>query len=242
MPLVVRGRWLGAITLATMPGRAYGESEARLAQDLARRAALALDASRRHGEARELLRLVGGELRPPLAALGRALRGAADPAATGAARTAVRALSAVAREARAAARLVAVAPDAADRRVDLAHVVDDALNAVASEARAKRVDVATTVEPVQVTGDRRRLRQAALRLLQTAVRTTPDGGRIRTRLKREGARAVLAVSVVGASLAQPTALRLAVARQLVEHDGGTLTMASEDASASTTYTLSLPLA
>jgi signal transduction histidine kinase len=226
-----------------MPGRAYGESEARLAQDLARRAALALDASRRHGEARELLRLVGGELRPPLAALGRALRGAADPAATGAARTAVRALSAVAREARAAAKLVAVGPDAADRRVDLAHVVDDALNAVASEARAKRVDVATTVEPaVQVTGDRRRLRQAALRLLQTAVRTTPDGGRVRTRLKREGARAVLAVSVVGASLVQPTALRLAVARQLVEHHGGTLTMASEDASASTTFTLSLPLA
>jgi len=241
-PLAVGGRVLGAITLVVAPGRSFGESEARLAQDLARRAALALDGERRRGVTRELLQMVGGELRAPLASLGRALRATTDPAKAGAARTAVRALSAVAREARVAARFMAVTPDAMGRRVDLAPLVDAAVNAVADEARAKGVDVETAVEPdsVEVAGDRRRLRQAAQRLLETAVRSTPAGGRVRTRLSRAGARAVLAVSMVGATVAPPTGLRLTVARQLVEHQGGTLTAASEGSGP--TLTVSLPLA
>jgi len=241
-PLAVGGRVLGAITLVAGPGRSLGESEARLAQDLARRAALALDAERRRGVARELLQMVGGELRAPLASLGRALRATTDPAKAGAVRTAARALSAVAREARVAARFVAVAPDTGSRRVDLGNLVDAAVNAVADEARAKGVDVETAVDPdaVEVAGDRRRLRQAAQRLLEAAVRSTPAGGRVRTRLSRAGARAVLAVSMVGATVAPPAGLRLTVARQLVEHQGGTLTTASEGLGP--TLTVSLPLA
>src|SRR5207244_6731732 len=117
------------------PGRNFGESEAWLAPDPARRAPPALDAERRRGIPRELLQMVGGELRAPLASLGRALRATADPAKAGAVRTAARALSAVAREARVAARFVAVTPDANARRVDLGHLVDAAVNAVADEAR-----------------------------------------------------------------------------------------------------------
>jgi len=241
-PLAVGGRVLGAITLVAAPGRDLGESEVRLAQDLARRAALALDAERRRGLTRELLQMVGGELRAPLASLGCALRATTDPAKAGAARTAARALSAVAREARLAARFVAVTPDATARRVDLGHLVDDAVNAVADEARAKGVDVESAVEPdgVEVAGDRRRLRQAAQRVLETAVRSTPAGGRVRARLSRAGAHAVLAVSMVGASVAPTAGLRLSVARQLVEHHGGTLTTASEGLGP--TLTVSLPLA
>jgi PAS domain S-box-containing protein len=241
-PLTVGGRVLGAITFVATPGRELGESEARLAQDLARRAALALDAERRRGMARELLQMVGGELRAPLASLGRALRATADPAKAGAARTAVRALSAVAREARLAARFVAVTPETDPRRVDLGNVVDAAVNAVADEARARGVDVETAVErdTVEVAGDRRRLRQAALRLLETAVRSTPSGGRVCTRLSRAGAHAVLVVSMVGASVNPTAGLRLSVARQLVEHHGGTLTTASEGCGP--TLTVSLPLA
>ena len=227
-PLAVGGRVLGAITLVAAPGRDLGESEVRLAQDLARRAALALDAERRRGLTRELLQMVGGELRAPLASLGCALRATTDPAKAGAARTAARALSAVAREARLAARFVAVTPHA--------------VNAVADEARAKGVDVESAVEPdgVEVAGDRRRLRQAAQRVLETAVRSTPAGGRVRARLSRAGAHAVLAVSMVGASVAPTAGLRLSVARQLVEHHGGTLTTASEGLGP--TLTVSLPLA
>src|SRR5437867_2769300 len=166
--------------------------------------------------------MVGGELRAPLASLGRALRATTDPAKAGAVRTAARALSAVAREARVAARFVAVTPDTGGRRVDLGHLVAAAVNAVADEARAKGVDVESAVEPdgVEVAGDRRRLRQAAQRVLETAVRSTPAGGRVRARLSRAGAHAVLAVSMVGASVAPTAGLRLSVARQLVEHHGG----------------------
>jgi signal transduction histidine kinase len=60
------------------------------------------------------------------------------------------------------------------------------------------------------------------------------------RLAREGARAVLAVSMVGATVAPSSGLRLTVARQLVEHQGGTLTTAS--GSPGPTLTLTLPLA
>ena len=241
-PLAVGGRVLGAITLVAAPGRELGESEARLAQDLARRAALALDAERRRGMAREILQIVGGELRAPLASLGRALRATTDPAKAGAVRTAARALSAVAREARVAARIVAVPADTGPRRVDLSNVVGAAVSAVADEARARGVDVETALEPngFEVAGDRRRLRQAALRLLQTAVRSTPAGGRVYTRLSRAGAHAVLVVSMVGSSITPAAGLRLNVARQLVEHHGGTLTTASEGPGP--TLTVSLPLA
>src|SRR5439155_1163276 len=114
-----------------------------------------------------------------------------------------------------AARFVAVTPDANARRVDLGHLVEAAVNAVADEARAKGVDVESAVERdiVEVTGDRRRLRQAAQRLLETAVRSTPAGGRVRARLSRAGAHAVLAVSMVGASVAPTVGLRLSVRRQ-----------------------------
>jgi len=242
VPLTVRGRVLGAITLVGAPGRELGESEVSLAQDVARRAALALDAERRRGMTREMLQIFGGELRAPLAVLGRALRASTDPAKAGAVRTAARALSAVAREARVAARYVAVPPDTAGRRVDLGNVVDAAVSAVADEARAKGVDVETAVEPngFEVLGDRRRLRQAALRLMQTAVRSTPAGGRVCARLSRAGAHAILVVSMVGASVAPTAGLRLNVARQLVEHHGGTLTATTERSGP--TLRVSLPLA
>ena len=152
-PLTVGGRVLGAITLVAAPGRELGESEARLAQDLARRAALALDAERRRGMAREILQIVGGELRAPLASLGRALRATTDPAKAGAVRTAARALSAVAREARVAARIVAVPADTGPRRVDLSNVVGAAVSAVADEARARAW---TSRRPSNPTGSRSR--------------------------------------------------------------------------------------
>jgi PAS domain S-box-containing protein len=242
VPLTVGDRALGAITLVGAPGRELGESEVSLAQDVARRAALALDAKRRRGTTRERLQIFGGELRAPLAVLGRALRASTDPAKAGAVRTAARALSAVAREARVAARYVAVPPDTAARGVDLGNVVDAAVSAVVDEARAKGVDVETAVEPngFEVSGDRRRLRQAALRLMQTAVRSTPAGGRVCARLSRAGAHAILVVSMVGASVAPTAGLRLNVARQLVEHHGGTLTATTERSGPR--LTVSLPLA
>jgi PAS domain S-box-containing protein len=52
VPLIARGRTLGAISLVSAEsGRRYGEEDLRLAEDIARRAALAVDNSRLYGEA-----------------------------------------------------------------------------------------------------------------------------------------------------------------------------------------------
>jgi PAS domain S-box-containing protein len=54
VPMVARGRTLGAITLVSAePGRGFGEADLRLAEELARRAATAMDNARLYEEARK---------------------------------------------------------------------------------------------------------------------------------------------------------------------------------------------
>ena len=77
VPLTARGRTLGAITLAfSDSGRRYGTAELAVAQELARRAALAIDNARLYREAREavsaresVLGVVSHDLRNPLTAI-----------------------------------------------------------------------------------------------------------------------------------------------------------------------------
>jgi PAS domain S-box-containing protein len=62
VPLVARGRTLGAISFVSgVPGR-YGEPELRLAESLAARAALAVDNARLYREAQEAIRRTGESL------------------------------------------------------------------------------------------------------------------------------------------------------------------------------------
>jgi PAS domain S-box-containing protein len=57
VPMAARGRTLGAITFATAEsGRRYGPADLAMAEDLARRAALAVDNARLYGEAQEAAR------------------------------------------------------------------------------------------------------------------------------------------------------------------------------------------
>ena len=77
VPLVARGRTLGAITLATAEsGRHYTAADLALAEELARRAGIALDNARLYAQATraseakdEFLGLVSHELRTPITAL-----------------------------------------------------------------------------------------------------------------------------------------------------------------------------
>ncbi|HWK89092.1 MAG TPA: PAS domain S-box protein, partial [Longimicrobium sp.] len=66
VPLVARGRVMGAVTLASAEsGRRYGDAELAAAEDLARRAAVAIDNARLYGEteeARARLEQQAGEL------------------------------------------------------------------------------------------------------------------------------------------------------------------------------------
>ena len=66
VPLVARGRTLGAMTLvATTPERVYGSADAALAEDLARRAALAVDNARLYSERSHVARTLQRSLLPP---------------------------------------------------------------------------------------------------------------------------------------------------------------------------------
>lgn len=59
VPLVARGRTLGAITMASEnPGRRYTQEDLRFAEELARRAALGIDNARLYSEAQKALRTV----------------------------------------------------------------------------------------------------------------------------------------------------------------------------------------
>ncbi|HEV2132537.1 MAG TPA: ATP-binding protein, partial [Longimicrobiaceae bacterium] len=77
VPLIVRGRILGAITLtAAESGRRFGPQDLALAEEIARRAALAVDNARLYQQAQqatrareEVLAVVSHELRSPLNAI-----------------------------------------------------------------------------------------------------------------------------------------------------------------------------
>jgi PAS domain S-box-containing protein len=77
VPLTARGRILGAITLAMSDsGRRYAPADLQVAQDMARRAALAIDNARLYREAQEAVRdrdavlgVVSHDLRNPLTAI-----------------------------------------------------------------------------------------------------------------------------------------------------------------------------
>ncbi len=65
VPLVARGRTLGAITLVSAEsGRRYGHADLELAEELARRAALAVDNARLYRERSETARALQGSLLP----------------------------------------------------------------------------------------------------------------------------------------------------------------------------------
>jgi serine phosphatase RsbU (regulator of sigma subunit) len=65
VPLWTRGRALGAITFVSAPNRPYDDEDLRVAVDLARRAALALDNARAYETQREIAATLQRSLLPP---------------------------------------------------------------------------------------------------------------------------------------------------------------------------------
>ncbi|HVE93258.1 MAG TPA: GAF domain-containing protein [Actinomycetota bacterium] len=66
VPLIARGRTLGAVTFASSTtGRRYGRSDLRLAEDLASRAALAVDNARLYDDKAQVARTLQQSLLPP---------------------------------------------------------------------------------------------------------------------------------------------------------------------------------
>jgi len=215
VPLIARGEVLGALTLATAEsGRTYGRSDLALAEELGRRAGIAVDNARLYRAAQEANQLkdefiatVSHELRTPLQSMLGWVKVLRQGKLT-AQRTA-RAFDVMERAGQAQARLIEdmldVSRIATGRlrtersNVDLGAVVQSALDAARPAADAKKVRLELALDPGVgvVAGDAVRLQQVAWNLLSNAVKFTPGGGRVEVRLEGDGGSVRLIVRDTG---------------------------------------------
>jgi signal transduction histidine kinase/CheY-like chemotaxis protein len=220
VPLVAHGRALGALTFAVAEsGRRYTKADLRFADDVASRAALAVENARAYDEVSRANRLkddflatLSHELRTPLnAVLGytRMLRTGALPADKHA-----RALETVERNALSLTQLVEDVLDVSRieagkirldvQPVSLPRVVEAAIATVKPAADARGVRIQTIVNPLtpHISGDAERLQQIIWNLLSNAVKFTPRGGRVQVRLEQVDSSVEVVVSDTGAGIAR----------------------------------------
>lgn len=220
VPLVTQGRTLGVITLISAEsGRRYGRDDLALAENLAHRAAIAVDNARLYRSAQEANRLkdeflatVSHELRTPLTAiLGWAtlLRGHRFDEAS-----AKRALETIERNAKAQNQIIDDLLDVSRiitgklrldiRPVEPATFIESAVEAVRPAAEAKGVRLQkvldTGINPIS--GDAARLQQVVWNLLSNAIKFTPRGGRVQIRLERINSHLEIVVSDTGQGISQ----------------------------------------
>ncbi|HEY0097411.1 MAG TPA: ATP-binding protein [Pyrinomonadaceae bacterium] len=218
VPLVARGRTLGAITFATaVSGRRYAPSDLAFAEDLAQRAAFAVDNARLYREAQEANRLkdeflatLSHELRTPLTSIlgwTNLLRSVKFDEST-----TERALETIERNARSQKQLIDDLLDASRiitgklrlelKPTELKSVVESACHAARPAADAKGIELSLALEGASsiVAGDAERLQQVVWNLLSNAVKFTPEGGRVEVRLERVGTQAEISVSDTGTGI------------------------------------------
>jgi PAS domain S-box-containing protein len=225
VPLSVRGRTIGAITLlAAESGRRFTAADLRLAEDLARRVAAAIDnarlyeseqQARRNADAAnrakdDFLATISHELRTPLnAMLGwtRIVRsGALDR------NKYERALETIERNAVTQAQLIEDLLDVSRiisgklrldfEPIQLARLVDQAVDTLrpTSEAKQLRVQCAIEQTPIPLWGDPNRLQQVVWNLISNAIKFTPEQGNIRLELRHNKDTVSLTVSDSGAGI------------------------------------------
>jgi PAS domain S-box-containing protein len=221
VPLIARGKTFGALTMVyAESGRRYTETDLAFAEQLAERAAMAVDNARlftKERDAREtadtatrlkdeFLATLSHELRTPLTAVlgwSRMLNdGTLDESKH------AKALATIDRNAVAMAQLVDDLLDVSriisgKLRIDtqptaLAPIVDAAIESVKPAANAKDVTIRTNLEDASpVMGDGRRLQQIIWNLLSNAVKFTPRGGRVEVSVVRSDSNLELRVSDTG---------------------------------------------
>ncbi|HEX8495054.1 MAG TPA: PAS domain S-box protein [Pyrinomonadaceae bacterium] len=215
VPMIVQGRALGTISfISAESGRHYGPEDLTLAEDLARRAALAIDNARLYREAQEVNRIkdeflatLSHELRTPLTAV----LGWAKLLSTGQldAEASSRALDTIQRNARAQQQIIEDILDVSRiitgklrlevNPVELVPVIEAAMEGVrpAADAKAIRLEPLLDAGTGLVMGDPARLQQVVWNLLSNAVKFTPQGGRIELKLLEVDAQAQITVSDTG---------------------------------------------
>lgn len=214
VPLVARGRVLGAILLAMSEStRRYGPRELAVAEEVARRAALALDNALLYQEAREAIRvrdqflsIASHDLKTPITSV----KGYTDLLLRRAEREQslserdLRALHIINEEAARLNRLVESLLDVSriqtdrflvDRHpVDLCALIKRLIEIFQPSLSKHSLRLQCPDEPLLVEGDELRLEQVFQNLLQNAIKYSPAGGQVELVLDRDDHCAICRVS------------------------------------------------
>jgi CheY-like chemotaxis protein/nitrogen-specific signal transduction histidine kinase len=149
--------------------------------------------------------------------------------------------------------------------VDLPAILHESCATVLPAADAKGVRVETVIDPLTtpVSGDPDRLQQIIWNLLSNAIKFTPRSGKVQVRLARVNSHVEITVSDTGRGIAADflpfvferfrqgdatfsrehggLGLGLAIAKQLAELHGGTVSASSGGVAQGATFTVTLPL-
>jgi PAS domain S-box-containing protein len=287
-PLSARGRTLGAISFVFAESRrSYGDDDLRFVEELAQRCANAIENSRAYSaeqQARrsadvanrakdEFLAVVSHELRTPLnAIMGWAKLLSARKMDEN---LLTRAHETIERNAVAMAQLIEDLLDMSRVisgklrievvEVDLARVVDAALDSVRPAVAAKGLELAASIDPAlpPIAGDPTRLQQIVWNLLSNAVKFTAKGGKVEVLLRRNGGALEITVTDTGKGIAPDflphvfdafrqedagpsrnrggLGLGLAITKQLVELHGGQIAAHSGGENRGARFDVSLPI-
>jgi PAS domain S-box-containing protein len=219
VPLVAHGRPLGALTFATAEsGRLYTENDLRFAQDLAFRAALAVDNARAYEEAQtanrlkdEFLATLSHELRTPLNAIlgyARLLQSGMigperQPQALVTVERNATALTQIVEDILDVSRIISGKIRLNIQPVDVSDVVKNAVETVALAADAKQIRIQAILDSGAgpISGDPDRLQQVVWNLVSNAVKFTPKHGIVQVRVERVNSHVEIVVSDTGIGIA-----------------------------------------
>jgi PAS domain S-box-containing protein len=219
VPLQTRGKTLGVITFVSAEsGRRYDATDLAVAEDLAHRAAVAIENARLYSQLREadrlkdeFLAMLAHELRNPLAPVRNALHVMKQPAAGAAIIAQVREMAD--RQVTHMGRLLDDLMDVSRvsrGRIELRKEVVDAVPVIRRtveairplvEERRHTLSVSLPEEPLWLEADPHRLEQVLTNLLTNAAKYTDLGGQIGLTAEREDHRIVLRVRDTGVGIA-----------------------------------------
>jgi len=279
-PITAGNHVAGALAVLSAKPSAFDTDDLRLFEAIGRRAGVALDNARLYQETQkanrlkdEFVAIISHELRTPLTPiLGGVYMIRSEPDND---EVLNRALDLIERNAKTQAKIVDDLLDVSRALtgklrlnlevVDLARVIDAAVETVrpAGDAKDLKIDVRITPIKSVVSGDADRLQQVVWNLLSNAVKFTPNAGHITIELEEAAAHAEIKISDNGigidadflphvfdkfrqanTSRTRPHAglgLGLAIVRHIVESHGGTVQAYSSGSELGATFVVRLPV-
>lgn len=228
LPLIARDRVVGAISFVTAEsGRLYGASDLALAQDLARRAAAAIDNAQLYKQAEAAIRVrdqfltfASHELKTPITSvMGFAeLLHRRTPHATDLTERDRRALSLIYTESARLGQLINSMLDLSRIEAGQLNIQHNPVDLNALTARVVEAQQITLQRhtlsysapdsPVIISGDELRLEQVLQNLMQNAIKYSPQGGPVLVKLEPAAHGVALSVSDNGIGIPQDTIPRL----------------------------------